>query len=344
MRDETAASGPFAEPAGVGDEAASASATGPATNDATNLNAGGAAGDETTMRTPLRGVPAPVHSSPPLAQSPWPSAPIAAAGAIPSGALDDTTQLQSRSGNVVNHAPTTPPLGLPTERGSAPRNPLPTDATMPLAPNAIESSSAIPMPTADPVGALNTYIGEPARAVEAAGAARVAQRSVQRDADFIRDKARDVAVTMHNLARDLEPLNEISSRWDDSDPRKLLVQRSFAAATRADNLLSLMMQALARLSMSAQVADTTINALQSERERLATLYQIAQELNSALDLEQLLGRVMTQLIEVIHAERGLLLLWDDQSGRLQFMAARGADGQPLTEGAVGHSSNIVRQV
>ena len=285
------------------------------------------------------------HSSqqpPPPTQSTQSTQPTQPTSSFPptssSGAPDDATLL-SRPGPATG-APPTPALGLPVN--APPPGFAPT--TDPTVVTIAETAAAIPVPTADPGGALNTYIGAPANAVEVAGAARVAQRSVQRDADFIRDKAREVAVTMHNLAHDLEPLNEISSRWDDADPRKLLVQRSFSAATRADNLLSLMMQALARLSMSAQTADTTINALQSERERLASLYQIAQELNSALDLEQLLGRVMTQLIDVIHAERGLLLLWDDHTGQLQFMAARGAEGQPLTEGNIGHSSNIVQRV
>jgi len=278
--------------------------------------------DEATVRLPPGSV---IRTSAPSSSGTPPTRP---------SPTDDDATLLTRPG--ANGAPPTPSLGLAVH-GATSNDPTVVTITQP-------ENDAIPAPTADPGGALNTYIGAPANAGEVAGAARVAQRSVQRDADFIRDKAREVASAMHNLAHDLEPLNEISSRWDDNDPRKLLVQRSFSAATRADNLLSLMMQALARLSMSAQTADTTINALQSERERLATLYQIAQELNSALDLELLLGRVMTQLIEVIHAERGALLLWDNDAKRLQFMAARGAEGQALTEGTIGHSSNIVQRV
>ncbi len=325
MRDETVArepmpGGPTGAPTPAGDSSAAPNAA------RSNLS------DEATVRMPpgsIMRAPAP-QATPPN-------------GAPTRGAPDDPTLL-SRPGapaGATTGAPPTPSLGLPVESVSQAGFVAPAADT---AATVVEPASAIPMPTMEPGGALNTYIGEPANAGEVAGAARVAQRSVQRDADFIRDKAREVAVTMHNLAHDLEPLNEISSRWEDNDPRKLLVQRSFSAATRADNLLSQMMQALARLSMSAQTADTTINALQSERERLASLYQIAQELNSALDLEQLLGRVMTQLIEVIHAERGLLLLWDETTSQLQFMAARGADGQPLPLDAIGHSSNIVQRV
>lgn len=333
MRDEMAPREPVADLAGSRSNGANATPNDP--------------GDEATVRMPPGSFPRAHSPQAPLAPPPpvqfASTASLSAAGTAPvaANATPDDATLQSRPGGALG-APPTPSLGLPLDASSPPGFAPTSDPTV-IALNE-PANSAIPLPTADPAGALNTYIGAPSNAVEVASAARVAQRSVQRDADFIRDKAREVAVTMHNLAHDLEPLNEISSRWDDADPRKLLVQRSFSAATRADNLLSLMMQALARLSMSAQTADTTINALQSERERLASLYQIAQELNSALDLEQLLGRVMTQLIEVIHAERGVLLLWNDHTKQLQFMAARGAEGQPLTEGNIGHSSNIVQRV
>ncbi len=222
-------------------------------------------------------------------------------------------------------APPTPSLGVSENVGS-------------------DSSASIPAPTVDPVGALNTYIGEPLHAGEVAEVARGAQRSVQRDAEFIREKVEESAAAMHTLARQLEPLNEISSRWEDSDPLKRPVQEAFTAAQRADKNLSLIIQALARLTASIQLTDTTINALQSERERLATLYQIAQALNSELDLGELMGSVLAQLIEVVRAERGVLLLWDGSTGALRFMAARGVDGRPLDERASGHSTNIVNQV
>ena len=57
-------------------------------------------------------------------------------------------------------------------------------------------------------------------------------------------------------------------------------------------------------------------------ERLAMLYQISQELNSSLDLNEVLNRAMDQVIAATRAERGFLMLVDP-SGQLEFKAARG---------------------
>src|SRR5262249_53197608 len=131
---------------------------------------------------------------------------------------------------------------------------------------------------------------------------------------------------------------------DLTDPRTRLLSQSLAIARQADLHLARLGHTVRRLSTSVQAAHSTLEALQQERERLSTLYHIAQELNSALDRDDLLGRVMSELIDVVRADRGYLMLWDESTAKLRFAAARGSDGRALREDDFGLSGGVVARV
>ena len=63
-------------------------------------------------------------------------------------------------------------------------------------------------------------------------------------------------------------------------------------------------------------------------DRLALLYRTAQAFNSSLDLDEVLNRVIDEVIAAVKAERGILMLRDDH-GQLTFRAARGLDQQTI---------------
>ena len=78
-------------------------------------------------------------------------------------------------------------------------------------------------------------------------------------------------------------------------------------------------------------------------DRLALLYRISQAVNSSLDLDQVLNRVMDEVIAATRAERGFLMLRgaDDQ---LAFVAARGMDQRTLDEPEFHISRGVVERV
>jgi PAS domain S-box-containing protein len=205
-------------------------------------------------------------------------------------------------------------------------------------------SAQISTPTVQPDGGLNTYIGEPLHAATVAGAARAAQDRAQQDVAQVARSLADIASVLHEQAARLEQFVEGSYAADLSDPRTRLLSQSLALMRQADLHLPRLGHTLQRLGASVREAQSSVDALQHERERLSTLYTIAQELNSSLDLDEVLGRVMAQLIEVVRAERGFLMLWDDAAKRLQFAAARGADGRQLAEGDFNLSQGILEEV
>ena len=73
-------------------------------------------------------------------------------------------------------------------------------------------------------------------------------------------------------------------------------------------------------------------------DRLALLYHLSQTFNSSLDLDEVLNRVIDEVIVATRAERGFVMLRDGQ-GRLTFHVARGMDqntiGDPLFQISLG---------
>ncbi len=226
-----------------------------------------------------------------------------------------------------------PTVTLPNSGGSRPD-----------APPAVPPTLDIPHPALDPEGALTTYLGQPEQAVLAAAKARAAQERARQDVTSIAASLAEVAALMHRQVRVLEPFVEGQMSADLSDARTRLLVESSEVMQQTDLRLARLEQSLHRLSDSVHAARTATEELRTERERLSTLYQIAQELNTSLDQEQLLGRVMAQLIEVVHGERGFLMLWDETARRLQFVAARGSDGRQLAEDDFCVSNNILQRV
>lgn len=202
----------------------------------------------------------------------------------------------------------------------------------------------IGVPTAQPGGALRTHIGEPARAAEMAGAARAAQTRAQQDLGAVAVDLAQMAAALHEQTRRLERAVEGEFAGDPADPRVRLLAETLEVARRADLRLAQLGAALSRLRSAVEASQAGVGALETERARLSLLYQIAQELNSALDLDDILGGVLARLIEVVRAERGFLMLWDAEPGMLRFTVARGADGQPLSLDAFSISRGVAERV
>jgi adenylate cyclase len=71
-----------------------------------------------------------------------------------------------------------------------------------------------------------------------------------------------------------------------------------------------------------QVLNTNIFNLQRERNELETLYEIARVLNSTLEFDKVLILVMDEVIDVVKAERGFLVLLNPATNSLEFKIAR----------------------
>lgn len=78
-------------------------------------------------------------------------------------------------------------------------------------------------------------------------------------------------------------------------------------------------------------------------DRLALLYQLTQAFNSSLDLDEVLNRVMAEVISALHAERGFVML-KGPDDRLEFRVARGLEQNIIDDPQFQVSRSIVEQV
>ena len=78
-------------------------------------------------------------------------------------------------------------------------------------------------------------------------------------------------------------------------------------------------------------------------ERLNLLYRLSQAFNSSLNLDEVLNRVMDEVIAATHAERGFVML-GKSGGELAFRVARGLDQTKLNAPEFQVSRGVVEQV
>ncbi len=82
---------------------------------------------------------------------------------------------------------------------------------------------------------------------------------------------------------------------------------------------------------------------QPSADRLALLYRVSQTFNSSLDLDEVLNRVIDEVIDAVRAERGFLML-HDADGQLRFRVARGLDRNTIEQPAFQVSRSVVQRV
>jgi phosphoserine phosphatase RsbU/P len=78
-------------------------------------------------------------------------------------------------------------------------------------------------------------------------------------------------------------------------------------------------------------------------DHLSLLYHLSQTFNSSLDLDEVLNHVMDEVILALKAERGFIMLRDDQ-GELVFRTARGIDQNTIQDPNFQISRSVVDQV
>ncbi len=78
-------------------------------------------------------------------------------------------------------------------------------------------------------------------------------------------------------------------------------------------------------------------------DRLALLYRVSQSFNSSLDLDLVLSRVMDQVVELTRAERGFVMLLEE-NGEPIFRVARGMDQQTIQHPEFEISRGVVERV
>jgi signal transduction histidine kinase len=92
-------------------------------------------------------------------------------------------------------------------------------------------------------------------------------------------------------------------------------------------------------SLEKELKVRTPDALLRDRRNLRTLYEVNQVISSIFDLNEVLNRILDIALKVLRAERGFIMLKDEQTGELTPQAVRNRDAQEITI-----SKTIVKKV
>jgi signal transduction histidine kinase len=100
-----------------------------------------------------------------------------------------------------------------------------------------------------------------------------------------------------------------------------------------------------RLGALEQVFDQIAEAQKQigKQERYVKLYEVSRMIGESLDLQTVLNQVMDAIIQLTGAERGFLMLLDDDSN-LNVQVARNFDQETLESSAFGFSRTVTRRV
>lgn len=194
---------------------------------------------------------------------------------------------------------------------------------------------------------LGTLAGLPTTIAQVGRVAQAAQTAQARAHDDVRSIAASltgIANSLHDITRKLERAVDGTYASDHGDPRVQLLAETLRVARLGDAQLSMIGERLRRLDESVHSSQSSIGALQRESEMIASLYHVAQVLNSTLDLETVLNRVMDKVIEVMKADRGFLMLSRDSTHKPEVTIARKKDGSTIPTNQYTYSESIVRQV
>lgn len=88
---------------------------------------------------------------------------------------------------------------------------------------------------------------------------------------------------------------------------------------------------------------TNLSSPSLPAERLALLARLAQQFNSSLDLNEVLSRVMDEVIAAVRAERGFVMLHDEEDA-LSFRVARNMDQRTIDDPSFQVSRGVIERV
>jgi putative nucleotidyltransferase with HDIG domain len=127
------------------------------------------------------------------------------------------------------------------------------------------------------------------------------------------------------------------------DLNSLLLKTMGKLSQFADPNVKVVLQDLRSVADSIEnMQDGVYNRIDAGRQKVETLAEVGDVINSSLGLDRVLEKVMDSLIALVQAERGFLVMREDDELRVQ--TARGIDHVDLNEEAFALSRTIVQQV
>jgi adenylate cyclase len=196
-----------------------------------------------------------------------------------------------------------------------------------------------------------------------------------KDLHFIGDTLVRISRALHEQTRKLETAVEGTYASERGDPRVQLLSNALSVSRTADLELGRVTLAAKRVLLALQeqfstgqqasvptatppaqptasvipehereALTTSITNLERKRSELETLYEIAQDLNSTLEFDDVLRLAMDKVISVVGAERGFIVLVNPETGSIEFKIARDNQARAIGKGAFEISRSTLERV
>ena len=155
---------------------------------------------------------------------------------------------------------------------------------------------------------------------------RIVSEPTRKDTQFAVERVRQL---IEELTERLNLLNQTAERVRQQPSWQML-----------DELLRM----LPPITLLLEKLSGRVLAHEKEREQLRALQDTGAAINSSLDLEEVLRLVMDDVIELTGAERGFLMLTDEETGALEVRVARNMDRETIAQSSFDISRSIVDSV
>jgi len=159
--------------------------------------------------------------------------------------------------------------------------------------------------------------------------------------------SQNLSTLYETLDQQREALQNLQSSWAATDPfspEAQAVREALASAVAISSVVQELEELLAQMGQALERLQGDLSGQRNEHEQLVALYKVSRAVNSTLDLEELLNLVMDTIISLTGAERGFLMLIDEETGELNFKVARNMDRETIEGSSFEISRTIVRQV
>jgi len=161
----------------------------------------------------------------------------------------------------------------------------------------------------------------------------------------VRGEINALQTSLNNFADALTRQQTILTRLSKRIPvgKDQTLQDTLASTLAVASIIHQFGQLLPQLDASLKDLDQGLATQLREHENLTALYNVSQIVNSTLDLSQVLNLTMDLIIQVTGAERGFLMLIDEETGELSFRVARNMDRETIAGSSFEISRSIVNK-
>ncbi len=173
------------------------------------------------------------------------------------------------------------------------------------------------------------------------------QRRIEQTQTNIRTLRQQLDRFIHATDQQQASLRRLQAVWQGRQPdhiQEKALQEAVAYSMALNTLGQQIDQLLPHLESSLSGLMSELAAQVKERERLAALTKSAEVVNSTLDLSEVLNQVMDMITSLTGAERGFLMLLDEETSEMEFKVARNLDRETISGSSFEISRTIVNAV